>query len=113
MAVIPISVTQNFLKQDVIDEVFSKYVKIPENVTVIDIGAGSGNITTWLSKNTQNQILAYELDDKLARDLTAKFANTNKVIVQPKNFLQEAPVTSHYMVVSNIPFMSTTAIIKQ
>ncbi|MCC7304131.1 methyltransferase [bacterium] len=113
MAVIPISVTQNFLKPEVIDEVFTKFVKIPENIAVIDIGAGTGNITSWLAKSTQNQILAYELDENLSRQLISKFANTNKVVIQPKNFLQEPPVTTKYMVVANIPFMSTAAIIKQ
>lgn len=113
MANISITVTQNFLKPEVIEEVFTKYVTIPENMTIVDIGAGSGNITTWLSKKTQNQIVAYELDEELARGLIAKFSSTNRVIIQNKNFLQAPPITSSYMVIANIPFMYTTSIIKQ
>ncbi len=113
MATISLTVTQNFLKESVIDTVFSQFVKIPEQTTVIDIGAGSGNITSWLEKHIQNQIVAYELDQQLASGLIAKFSHTNKVIIQNKNFLQSPPMSTSYTVVANIPFMYTTSIIKQ
>lgn len=113
LTTIPLSVTQIFLKPEVIEQVFSQYVKIPADLPIIDIGAGTGNITSWLAKTTQNQIIAYELDEHLAKELIVKFSNTNRVIVQAKNFLQSTPVAAHYAVVANIPFMSTTAIIKQ
>ncbi|MFZ6022300.1 MAG: hypothetical protein ACOYT9_02410 [Patescibacteria group bacterium] len=45
MATITIQATQNFLKPSVISNVFKKYVSIPQGLPIIDIGAGTGNIT--------------------------------------------------------------------
>jgi len=110
---ISLSVTQNFLKESVINTVFDANIKIPENITVIDIGAGTGNITAWLAKHAKNQILAYELDQNLTRELFTRFTGTNRVAILNKNFLQTDPPEHDFMVVANIPFMYTTSIIKQ
>ena len=88
---ISLSVTQNFLKESVINTVFDANIKIPENITVIDIGAGTGNITAWLAKHAKNQILAYELDQNLTRELFTRFTGTNRVAILNKNFLQTDP----------------------
>lgn len=113
MLTIPLSVTQNFLKPSVIDRVFTDCIPAIPNLPIIDIGAGSGNITSWLEKHTKNQILAYELDQNLAFELRSKFGHTNRVSILPKNFLTSDALTEPYAVVANIPFMNTTAIIKQ
>lgn len=112
MATISLSVTQNFLKESTIDKVFEEYVKIPEDMQVVDIGAGTGNITTWLTKHTKNQILAYELDTLLFAELRSRFGPSNKVTILNKNFLQSDDLTVNFCVVANIPFMITTALIK-
>ena len=113
MATISLSVTQNFLKEQTIEKVFEQYVKVPENLQVIDIGAGTGNITSWLTKHTKNQILAYELDISLSNQLKSLFGHSNKVTVLNKNFLQADDSTVDFCVVANIPFMITTALIKR
>lgn len=113
MATITIQATQNFLKPSVVSTIFKKYVSIPQGLPIIDIGAGTGNITQWLVTETKNDILAYELDLSLAKSLSEAFKQYPRVQIQAANFLAAVNLPSRYCVVSNIPFMSTTAIIKQ
>lgn len=113
MATITIQATQNFLKPSVISNVFKKYVSIPQGLPIIDIGAGTGNITQWLVTETKNDILAYELDLALAKSLSEAYRQYPRVQIQATNFLAAVNLPSRYCVVSNIPFMSTTAIVKQ
>lgn len=113
MATITIQATQNFLKPSVVSTIFKKYVSIPQGLPIIDIGAGTGNITKWLVTETKNDILAYELDLSLAKSLSEAFKQYPRVQIQAANFLAAVNLPSRYCVVSNIPFMSTTAIIKQ
>lgn len=113
MATVQLSVTQNFLKPEVIDRVFEKYVNIPPSLDVVDIGAGTGNITSWLAKHAKNHIVAFELDTILASGLRELFSHTSRVTVVERNFLLSDTMRTDYSVVANIPFMFTTAIIKK
>ena len=112
MAVIPISVTQNFLKESTISSVFSKAIKISVDTEVIDIGAGTGNITAWLLAQGCKNILAYELDTHLVESLRQRFSQTTRISILNKDFLREENSSVPYVVVANIPFNITTAIVK-
>lgn len=113
MSKITIQVTQNFLKPNVINDVFRRYVILPQNLPVIDIGAGTGNITTWLLQESKNDILAYELDSLLANRLKETFSKFPRVQIYSTNFLTATNLPSRYCVVANIPFMSTATIVRQ
>lgn len=102
------TVTQNFLKKSVIEKVFPKYIKIEKEKLLVDIGAGTGNITSWLYDNSTSRIIAFEIDPILQSELTSKYQATRVKVFG--NFLTQK-VGEPYQVVANIPFMSTTEII--
>jgi len=100
--------TQNFLKPNVVEKVFNKYVKLGKMATVLDIGAGEGSITKWLLDHHLGRILAFEVDKDLNAVLEQEYnAPRLKLYGDYLSFKVGQP----YEVVSNIPFMSTATII--
>lgn len=114
MRIPQLSVSQNFLKEDVVDKVLGKFVKL-ENHTlpIVDIGAGTGNITSWLSKNSKTTVYAFELDHALIPALQKRLQNAGKVRIIAKDFLHFPSIGEQYCVVANIPFASTTLILEK
>ncbi len=109
------SLGQNFLVEPAgLVKVISA-AELSGNEEVLEIGAGLGSLT-YLLAQTSAQVTAVEIDNKMIEPLTfALEAFTNVRIVHgdileldPSNLIQQA----NYVVVANIPYYITSAIIR-
>ncbi len=107
-----LSVTQNFLVNQIALQKVIEYSKILNSDIVIDIGAGKGVITELLSKIAET-VIAIEPDTKLYAILEQEFKKNSKVSLSNKKIENFQFPTKPYKTVSNIPFRITSAIIKQ
>src|SRR3989344_657166 len=104
--------SQNFIDNPKLISKLLKESGISSSDTVIEIGAGNGNITKPLSKICK-KVLAVEIDYYLYRNLVLNIAGiTNVLCINTDIFDFEFPSYS-YKVFSNIPFNYTSRIINK
>lgn len=80
--------------------------------TVLEIGPGLGPLTIKLTQ-TAKQVIAVELDDKLARELPARVPAANLTVVHGDALhfdLSQLP--AGYKVVANVPYYVTSLIVR-
>ena len=107
------SLGQNFL----IDRnVLEKIVKITtiKNKTILEIGPGTGNLTSFILKNNPKELFVVEKDDTLASDLGRKFKDQLTIINKDvlnidENLLFNEKVT----VFGNLPYNISTEILSK
>jgi len=107
-----LSHSQNFFKEERdVRKLISK-TDISDSDTVIEIGPGTGIITSALLKKAGN-IIAIELDETFYNQLKINFKNNDNLRLLNKNFLDWEPRKyEEYKIFSNIPFNTTADIIK-
>ncbi len=110
---------QNFIKDKAIIDKIVKSIDIDQNTLVIEIGPGSGSLTSELIK-VAGHVLAYEIDLELQEILDDKFQNVSNLDIIYEDFLTrnvekdiEKYSFSKIYVVANIPYYITTPIIKK
>src|SRR5690606_2365329 len=86
-------------------------VKIKNDDTVLDIGAGKGIITTHLFKRC-NKVYAVENDKYLAKYLKQKFIDHESVEIINQDFRNFKAPKVNFKVVANIPYFLTSNILK-
>ena len=108
---------QNFLvDNNVLDKIVNE-LNISENDLIIEIGAGSGNLTSLL-KNLNVEIIAYEIDLDTKKYLNKLESKKVKIIYDDflkrdvKKDLQEIDYNDLY-IIGNLPYYITTAIINK
>ena len=79
---------------------------------MLDIGAGSGRLTAPLAR-TGAEVWAIELDARLAHTLGARFASAGNVHVVEGDASRVPLPRRAFRVVANLPFGSTTAILRR
>lgn len=80
--------------------------------TVLEIGPGLGSLTIELTRHAK-QVIAIELDDKLARELPARIPASNLTVVHGDALqfdLSQLP--QGYKVVANVPYYITSPIVR-
>lgn len=108
---------QNFLLDENIIKKICDVSNIDKNTNVIEVGPGLGALTKELSKRA-NKVLCYEIDCDMVNILTKTFENTN-VYIKHQDFLKahidndidEILGNNHCVLVSNLPYYITTAIL--
>ena len=107
-----LSHSQNFFKEERdVRKLISK-TDISDNDTVVEIGPGTGIITSALLKKA-GKVIAIELDKTLHNQLKKTFKDSGNLILLNKNFLEWNPGRDgEYKIFSNIPFNTTADIIK-
>jgi len=109
---IKLSHSQNFFKEERFVRKLISTTDISDNNTVIEIGPGTGIITSALLKKT-GKVIAIELDKTLYNQLKINFKDNNNLILLNENFLGWKPKKGEkYKIFSNIPFNTTSDIIK-
>lgn len=109
----PTKLGQNFLiNPTVATRIVQSAALTPEDV-VIEVGPGTGAITTLLAQHAKD-VLAIELDPKLAEDLTEKYATVDNIHIIHNDILKThitkiLPQES-YKVVANVPYYITSKI---
>jgi len=80
--------------------------------TVLEIGAGNGNITEGLL-SVSGKVIAVEIDKALADQVSNRFGNNKALEIVCGNFLDFELPKEPYRVFSNIPFSITGEIVKR
>ena len=106
------ALSQNFLRDPRLADRLVQLAALDANDIVIEIGPGSGVITSHLARRCR-QVLAIEKDPNLARRLTHRFASERTVAIFATDFLEFPLPSSRYKVFASIPFAITTAIVSK
>lgn len=99
------TVNKNLIKKMIIES------EITESDLVIDIGAGTGNITIELAK-IGCKVIAIENDFRLFKQLEERLNSYKNVIVVHSDIENYIFPKKDFKVVSNIPFLKTSSILQ-
>ena len=107
------SLGQNFLIDRKVLEQIVNTVEI-ENKEVLEIGPGSGNLTTFILKKNPKKVYVIEKDDELALLLQNKFTNEITIINDDVLKISEAKISSEKLTVfGNLPYNISTEILSR
>lgn len=106
---------QNFLQDPYALEKIVKAAEIRPTDTVLEIGPGLGSLTRYLAAGAQ-KVVAVELDEKLFPPLEAVIAPYHNIQLVQGDILgiepKEVIGQPDYLVVANIPYYITSALIR-
>jgi 16S rRNA (adenine1518-N6/adenine1519-N6)-dimethyltransferase len=106
---------QNFLVDENYLEQIASAAEISPQDSVLEVGAGIGNLTLWLAQ-TARQVVAVEKDLRLIPMLKEVIGSTGNVRIVAGDILQLDPqelmVDSGYIVAANIPYYITSALFR-
>ena len=107
------SLGQNFLIDNDILEKISSITNI-ENETILEIGPGTGNLTSHILKKKPKKMIVIEKDNKLATNLKNKFSNQLTVINDDVLEIDETNLFENKVLVfGNLPYNISTEIISK
>lgn len=108
------SLGQNFLQDEQIKLQILNVADLDNDTTVIEIGPGIGDLTSYMLPQC-SKIIAIELDDRLIPILEKKFGDKNFELIHKDilkvDFSELNITTSKVKVVANLPYYITSAII--
>ncbi|MDG9702107.1 ErmE/ErmH/ErmO/ErmR family 23S rRNA (adenine(2058)-N(6))-methyltransferase [Streptomyces sp. DH37] len=106
-----ITLSQNFLYDtDAVRRVV-RFSGVGPGDLVVEPGAGEGPLTAVLAR-TCREVVAYEIDPRLAARLARRFAGRPGVRPVRGDFLRASPPREPFAVVGNIPYSRTTDIVR-
>ena len=109
------SLGQNFLQDPIALEKIVAAAEIRPSDSVLEIGPGLGSLTRYLAISAK-QVVAVELDEKLIPPLKALIAPHANIRLIQGDILEFTPSDlvdqAGYLVVANIPYYITSAIIR-
>lgn len=103
---------QNFLRSSALAAELVVEAEIDEQDLVLDIGAGSGVLTTALSR-VARRVVALEIDPAWAAQLEERFRRKASVTVIQGDILRTALPTEPFRVFSSLPFSGATPILRR
>ena len=107
------SLGQNFLIDRTVLELIVDTVEIA-NKEVLEIGPGSGNLTTYILKKNPKKVYTIEKDDELALLLEDKFNNEITIINDDILKISEDKISSEKLTVfGNLPYNISTEILSK
>ena len=105
------SLGQNFLIDDNILKKITNIIDI-ENKDILEVGPGTGNLTSALLKKKPKKITVIEKDDRLAKFLSKKFSNKLEVINEDILKIDENSLNKNPLIVfGNLPYNISTEIL--
>ena len=105
------SLGQNFLTDQNILKKIVEITKI-QNQSILEVGPGTGNLTSYILKNNPKKIIVIEKDENLASFLADQFKN--KIIIINKDILKinEKKLEKEKLIVfGNLPYNISTEIL--
>ena len=106
---------QNFLQDPLALEEIVETADIQPSDTVLEIGPGLGSLTRYLSVSAK-EVVAVELDEHLLPPLRAILSPYQNVRLVQNDILKISPkdlnLENDYVVVANIPYYITSAVIR-
>ena len=107
------SLGQNFLIDKNILEKISNITNI-ENKTVLEIGPGTGNLTSYILKKKPKKIVVIEKDNELALNLHKKFEDNLTIINNDVLKIDETKLFDEKVIVfGNLPYNISTEILSK
>ena len=107
------SLGQNFLIDVKILEKITNITDI-ENQTVLEIGPGTGNLTSYILKKNPKKLFVIEKDNELVNDLENKFNNKVSIINDDILKIDETNLFKNKVIVfGNLPYNISTEIISK
>ena len=107
------SLGQNFLIDKNILEKIINTTNI-ENKIVLEIGPGTGNLTSYILKNKPKQLFVIEKDNELAANLENNFNNRLTVINNDVLKIDETTLFKEKVIVfGNLPYNISTEILSK
>ncbi|MAU10135.1 MAG: ribosomal RNA small subunit methyltransferase A [Anaerolineaceae bacterium] len=108
------SLGQNFMHDpNTIEKIVATAQLMPDD-TVIEVGPGTGQLTAELAKQARH-VIAVEVDERMQPILEDRFADTKNVYFVYEDILKTDVLklvgTDDFVVVANVPYYITTAII--
>ena len=110
------SLGQNFLKDQNIINKIVKLGNIESNKTILEIGAGSGNLTKKIAQAEPKMIMAVEKDQKLSLILKKKFENFKNIKIYNNdifNIISKNNFGRNIVVFGNLPYNISTQILAE
>ena len=105
------SLGQNFLIDNNIINKILNIIDI-QNKDVLEIGPGTGNLTSAILKKNPNKLLVVEKDNKLAKNLKTNFNNTIEIINNDILNIDENSLSNNKLTVfGNLPYNISTEIL--
>ena len=108
------SLGQNYLIDNNIIKKIVEIGNINKNNTVMEIGAGYGNLTKTIASAGPKKIFAIEKDNKLVSLLKKKFKNNNNIKIIDRdilNIIEENKLEQNIIVFGNLPYNVSTKIL--
>ena len=108
------SLGQNFLIDNNIINKIVEIGSVDKNKTVMEIGAGYGNLTNAIVYMEPKKIFAVEKDKKLAFFLKKKFKNYKNLKIINRdilNIIEENNLEKNIIVFGNLPYNASTKIL--
>lgn len=110
------SLGQNFLANPTYLEKIVQAAGVETNSVVLEIGPGLGNLTRFLVEKA-GRVVAVELDAQLVEILKTELADQLNLVVVHGDILkvplEDLQLSQGYLVVANIPYYITSAIIRR
>jgi len=107
------SLGQSFLVHQATADRLVAELELRKDETVIEIGSGKGVLTEKLVSQT-GQIIAIEIDPRLANFLRNKFVGAQNLTIINRDFLQiSLSDFQNVKIIGNLPFNITTAILEK
>ena len=107
------SLGQNFLIDKNILNIITNTTDI-ENKTVLEIGPGTGNLTSYILKKKPKKLIVIEKDNELSNDLKKKFNSQLKIINEDVLKIDETTLFNDKVIVfGNLPYNISTEILSK
>ncbi len=107
------SLGQNFLIDKNILEKIVNVINVKDKV-VLEIGPGTGNLTSYIEKKKPKKIYVIEKDNQLSRDLEKKFSNQITIINDDVLKIDETKLFNEKVTVfGNLPYNISTEILNK
>ena len=103
--------SQNFLSDPVTIARIVWVARPGADDLVVEVGAGEGFLTRALARECR-KVIAYEIDEVLARRLAGRCRGEPKIECVHADFLSATPPAEPFAVVGNIPFGITSRIVE-
>ena len=105
------SLGQNFLIDENILDIITNVTQI-QNKNILEVGPGTGNLTSFILKKKPKNFYVIEKDNDLSKELEKKFGNQIKIINKDVLQVDESSIFSEKVTVfGNLPYNISTEII--
>ena len=105
------SLGQNFLINPQIAEKIVSLLELKESDHVLEIGAGLGSLSYFLSKNpSQSELI--DIDERMLMFLERQFSNKSNITIKRQNILKY-DLNGFTKIIGNLPYYITTSILEK